>query len=224
MVRTGIPGVHNEPGLRALLLGSLVIHFGAGPTGLLPICTHNTLWSAAPITTKGKIVKLVGGHQRGTALLCVDGRNLAFPEPPPELDFSGDPLMPRLMWPGGEGVEVPTAQSGMRSDPDQVQLFALTEGKSILVVDKNVRIMNVTMHPDGIPHAVMATVEDVVRHVIGRSLFARTGLELLWCLRVLNRIGKRDLAEPVLTKMQHRNPRFVLDWDNLRLYPDSVRP
>lgn len=182
----------------------------AGSRGEFPIHSDGTLWSAIPIIEGQRVRKLVGGAPWGIAVLAINPRGL---------QLGGAQLLPTdlvrsLVWPGGEGVDIPRIQHGDRADLDQKQLFVLRNGQWLIVVDKE-RSVSVVRLDGNVFSFRSATPDDLFDHLVGRTLMAKTFQEVRWCLRVLKALGMQDRADVVIAKAISLKPDYRHDWKNL---------
>lgn len=189
------------------------IPLGEYPMGKVPATNEDGAFrQAKPVFGPGKrILRLVAADDRDmkiVKLLRIQSDNL---------DFSAHPtlseiLMREMIWVGGEGAEIPAAQYGDRRYGGQDQLFAFREGDWIIVVSRDKTHIVVVSMEDGKLEIRDADEGDILAHIMRRAPLFSSIKEALWGLRVLNALGKRDAAGPVVEKMRKLSPGFVLDW------------
>ena len=160
-----------------------------------------------------KIVGLVKSVGRQVALLRVKTLELDFGDKYRQLreNFASSSL-----WLGGEGVRVPFAQSGDRRGFDQDQLFALSEGDRLLVVDKFARVI-VYFIRGGAFMVKQAVDADVVAHINGRAPYMDSLKEVGWGLKILLALDATDKrADKLIARARELERGFHMNWDDYR--------
>jgi len=189
---------------------SLVL--GDGTPESMPALRGTTLIQAKAVSDdRGNIFSLIRSSGGTGYLLRIKTYGLALPEKYAPL---GDKFPLLKLFVGGEGAGVAQAQAGDRRGFEQDQLFALDEGKRIIVADKYRRVL-VYFVRGGRFLVKAATETDVLAHVRARASLMKNSLEVKWGLKVCFALSACDeRADPLVARMRELEQGFVLDWND----------